>query len=375
MIRKTHPPSGSSTALSKRSRVEDEEDEDPSNFTVAIGSTGSGKTDKGALIRTVKRTSGLEAPIVSLSGAHSEEILSCRFSPDGNMIAAASADKSVSLWKTYPPHTNTALLTTCHKSPILDVQFSYLHPVLYTCSTDSTVAITDLTTGVREKKYYAHDGVVNSIDIARTGGKELCVSGGDDGVVRVWDGEAEGKKPVIELGEDGPGIPTTAVCWSADGAQVFVGGIDNEIHVYDIRKKAILYSLQGHTDTIASLSLSPNAQQLLSSSFDSTLIVHDVKPFSPSPSRIHRVLHGTSAGFDNTLSKAAWSLDDGGRRVAVGGGDRCVTIWDVESSDILYKLPGHRGTVTATAFHPSEPIILTASKDATMLLGEIEPSA
>lgn len=68
----------------------------------------------------------------------------------------------------------------------------------------------------------------------------------------------------------------------------------------------------------------------------------DVKPFSVSPTREHRVLTGAPAGFESTLSRAAWSLDDGGRRVAVGGGDRTVTIWDVEKGNVLYKLPGHR---------------------------------
>ena len=87
-----------------------------------------------------------------------------------------------------------------------------------------------------------------------------------------------------------------------------------------------------------------------------------------------------------------------------------VCIWEVESGKILYKvsyehsissepslkeifqLPGHKGTVTAVDFHPKEPIsaymtylvvyfcvltvhvvVLTGGKDATMLLGELEP--
>lgn len=67
MIRKND---SSSTALSKRARVEDEDD-GSAHLTVAIGSTSSGgKPEAGALMRTVKRTSGLEAPIVALSGAH-----------------------------------------------------------------------------------------------------------------------------------------------------------------------------------------------------------------------------------------------------------------------------------------------------------------
>lgn len=65
---------------------------------------------------------------------------------------------------------------------------------------------------------------------------------------------------------------------------------------------------------------------------------------------------GAPAGFENTLLRGAWSRDDGGKRVGVGGADRTVCIWDVESGGVQYKLPGHRGTVTSVDFHPKEPI-------------------
>ena len=47
---------------------------------------------------------------------------------------------------------------------------------------------------------------------------------------------------------------------------------------------------------------------------------------------------GAPAGFENTLLRGAWSRDDGGRRVAVGGADRTVCIWDVEGGKVLYKV-------------------------------------
>lgn len=142
----------------------------------------------------------------------------------------------------------------------------------------------------------------------------------------------------------------------------------------DFRKNEEVYTLMGHTDTPTSLSLSPNGNFLLSPSFSSQTIIHDVRPFSPSPNRIHRVLMGAPAGFEHTLLRGAWSKDDDGRRVGVGGADRTVCIWEVESGKVLYKvrarfallctemltaflqLPGHKGTVTAVDFHPKEPI-------------------
>jgi WD40 repeat protein len=36
--------------------------------------------------------------------------------------------------------------------------------------------------------------------------------------------------------------------------------------------------------------------------------------------------------------RGAWSRDDGGARVAVGGADRAVCVWDVDSGKILYKV-------------------------------------
>ncbi|EJD35707.1 WD40 repeat-like protein [Auricularia subglabra TFB-10046 SS5] len=357
------PPSG---ALVKRARGSS-----PPKNQIAISSAGE---DSKGLIRTVQRTSGLEAPIVSLSGAHSAEIHCCRFDPTGQNIAAGSTDKTISLWRTYPPTNNYGHLTTIHKSAVLDLHWSLHSPLLYSVSADRTLALTDVTTGQRVLKIPAHRKIVNALDrtVAGGAGVELVATASDDGTVCIWEGGDEATKaPVAEFEI---GCPATAVCWSADGSQVFVGALDNEIHVWDLRKRARVFALEGHTDTVCSLALSPNGNFLLSPSLSGQTLVHDVRPFSAVPNRVHRSLAGHMAGYEGTLFKCAWSRDDGGARVAVGCADRTVCIWEVETGKILYKLPGHKGSVSAVDFHPKEPIILTGAKDAIMLLGEIEQS-
>lgn len=363
--RSASPPAGQGTLI-KRSRSSE-----PQN-TAQLVISSSGKEREQALIRTVKRTSNLEAPIVSLAGAHGGEILSCRFDPTGQNIAACSADKSVSLWRTYPPNTNYGLLASLHKAPITDIHWSLFSSLIYTVSADHTMIYTDVATGERTRKFRAHRGIINTLDRTMGGGAgiELVATGSDDGTVKIWEGGHEASKQAVATFE--LGCPVTAVRWSADGSNLYIGALDNEIHVYDIRKQAEVSTLSGHTDTPTSITLSPNGSFILSPSLSSQTIIHDVRPFSPSPTRVHRVLAGSPAGFENTLLKGAWSKDDGGQRVAVGGADRTVTIWDVESSKIIYKLPGHRGTVTCVDFHPKEPVILTGGKDGTMLVGELE---
>ena len=42
--------------------------------------------------------------------------------------------------------------------------------------------------------------------------------------------------------------------------------------------------------------------------------------------------------------------------MASGSGDRFVYVWDTTSRRVLYKLPGHAGSVNEVDFHPTEPI-------------------
>ncbi|KAH9010046.1 WD40-repeat-containing domain protein, partial [Lactarius pseudohatsudake] len=103
------------------------------------------------------------------------------------------------------------------------------------------------------------------------------------------------------------GCPVTCVAWSADGSSIYAGALDNGIHVLDLRKQEEVSVLNGHVDTPTCLAISPNGSYLLSLSFSLQVIIHDIRLFAPSPNRIHRVLTGAPAGFENTLLKGAWS--------------------------------------------------------------------
>ena len=58
-------------------------------------------------------------------------------------------------------------------------------------------------------------------------------------------------------------------------------------------------------------------------------------------------------------------------QVAAGSADRMVNIWDASSRNLLYKLPGHHGSVNDAAFHPTAPIVASASSDKCLYLGEL----
>lgn len=111
-------------------------------------------------------------------------------------------------------------------------------------------------------------------------------------------------------------------------------------------------------------------------------------PSAPGQSpRLVKTLLGAPSGYDNVRSPRFFyriladvylqhlrtpSWDPTGQRVAVGASDSTLTIWDVSSGKLLFKLPGHRGTVTSCDFHPREPIIVSGGVDRQVFLGEID---
>lgn len=78
---------------------------------------------------------------------------------------------------------------------------------------------------------------------------------------------------------------------------------------------------------------------------------------------------GAVHGADKNLLRCAWSPD--GRRAVAGSSDQCVYVWDLQTRAILYRLPGHTGTVNCVDMHPREPIVLSASSDKRLYLGEL----
>ncbi|KXT05771.1 hypothetical protein AC578_1023 [Pseudocercospora eumusae] len=303
---------------------------------------------------------GLQAPVMELSG-HSGEVFCARFDPSGHYIASGSMDRNVLLWRTSGECDNYGVLSG-HKSAILDLHWSRDSQVVYTASADKTVASFNVETGERIRRHVGHDEVINCLDVSKRG-EEFLVSGSDDGSISIWDPRR--KEALDYIQSD---FPVTAIALGEAGNELFSGGIDNEIKVWDLRMKKVQYTLKGHTDTITSLEISPDTQSLLSNSHDSTVRTWDVRPFAPTDRAI-KTLDGAQAGLEKNLIRSCW--DSEGKRVAAGGGDGTVTIWNSKDGRMLHKLPGHKGTVNDVRISPDGSMILSASTDRTMLLGEL----
>ncbi|KAJ5201550.1 U5 small nuclear ribonucleoprotein 40 kDa protein [Penicillium cinerascens] len=315
----------------------------------------------GALIQSIPRTSGLDAPIMELTG-HSGEVFTVRFDPTAQHIASGSMDRSILLWNTYGQCENYGQLMG-HKGAVLDLQWARDSRALFSASADTTLGSWDVETGERVRRHVGHEEIINCLDISKRG-QELLISGSDDGCIGIWDPRQKDALDYLETE-----LPITAVALSEQGNEIYSGGIDNTIHVWDLRKKAVVYSMAGHTDTITSLQVSPDSQTLLSNSHDSTVRTWDIRPFAPTNRQV-RTFDGAPVGLEKNLIRASW--DPKGEKIAAGSGDQSVVVWEAKTGKLLYKLPGHKGTVNDVRFSPNdEPIIVSCSSDRNLMLGEL----
>lgn len=192
-------------------------------------------------------------------------------------------------------------------------------------------------------------GGCGAVETTRYG--PMCARGG----LWIWD-LVSGVQREMRL-EDSAAISATAI--SHDGALLVAGTDDGLIHTWDLATGTErLPPLSGHEEHVETLAFSPDDGRLASGGRDRKLIVWDLDTRRP----IDEL--GDSAG---TVLAAAFSPD--GKLLAWGGGDARVHLWDLETSrQASPPLAGHATSVFDIAFAPSGEVLASASHDQSIVL-------
>lgn len=342
---------GSTALVEKKQRTSE------AGTTLATVSGGGSGTIQ---VAGPQRTSELLAPIMLLTG-HDGPVLTGKFSPDGRHMLTGSQDRLMLLWEVFGECKNS-LTFRGHQNAVLEVHWSADGEQVFSASADKTVMLWDAQSGSRVRSYKGHMALVNS---CCPSGNHVLASASDDCTTRLWDDRVRACQRVIRQP-----YPCTAVSVSSDGLQLYTGNLDGNVRVYDLRKSdgGPSMTLEGHQDIVSGLSLSPDGNFLLSNAMDNTLRCWDVKPYAPDD-RCVKVFLGAQHSYERGLIKCNWSKS--GKLVTCGSADNFVYVWDVATQRILYKLPGHSGSVNEVDFHPSQPIIGSCANDKSIYLGEI----
>ena len=224
------------------------------------------------------------------------------FSPPSSSLHPPYLAHTPVLWKVHGDCDNYNVLRG-HKNSVQEVSWSQDGGMLYSASADLTVGVWDTETGRRIKKLTGHEAFVNSCCASRTD-SNMVASGSDDGTIKIWD--ARNRRHVQSCDDK---YQVLAVCFDADNTRVFGAGISNDINVWDIRSEKVLMTMEGHTNTVTGIALSPDGNHVLTNAMDSTVRMWDIRPYVEGGVRQTRVFQGHVGKKHNMMLRCGWSAN------------------------------------------------------------------
>jgi mono/diheme cytochrome c family protein len=200
-------------------------------------------------------------------------VFAVAFSPDSKRVAAAGADRTI---RVFEVETGKMLAQIeDHADWVLGIAFSPDGKRLASASRDKTAKVFDLEKKESLVTFPAHVQPVYTVSFIPDG--KGVATGGEDNRVRIWSPDTEGK-PIREIG--GFGGAVFKLCYSPNGQNLLAAGADKVVAVFDA-KGAQLRKLQGHTDWIYALAISPDSKTVASGSWDGEVRLWNIADGKP----------------------------------------------------------------------------------------------
>ncbi|KAL2894329.1 Transducin beta-like protein 3 [Bienertia sinuspersici] len=148
---------------------------------------------------------------------------------------------------------------------------------------------------------------------------------------------------------------------SSDGT-FLVCTCDDSVKIVDSSNASIKSTLEGDSESITALALSPDDQFLFSSSHSRQIRVWELSTLKCIRSW---------KGHEGPVM--AMACDASGGLLATAGADRKVRVWDVDGGFCTHYFKGHKGVVTCIMFHPdpSRLLLFSGSDDASVRVWDL----
>jgi len=275
---------------------------------------------------------------------HNDWVDGVEFSPDGQLLASASLDGSVKLWR--PDGTLINTLPAPDGGGLTDVSFSPDGQTLAAGGEDTAVYLWR-TDGTLISSLQGHQDWVYFVRFSPDG--QRLASASLDGTVRLWHQDGTLLATLSEHSNQ-----VISVNFNPVNETLVSGSVDGTIRVW--KTDGTLLKTIPTEDHIYAVAFSPDGTEIVAASKEGSVTL-----WSPEGNLLNTLQPIT----DGPVRSVDFSSD--GQFIAAAGEDRIIRVWRRDGTPVT-SLPGHQGAINHVAFSPDGTEIVSASNDQSIRL-------
>jgi WD40 repeat protein len=291
-------------------------------------------------------------------------------SPDGEILASGSEDKTIKLWQlSKGMQIGTLTLGNWFSKDsgcVYSVAMSPQEQMLASLDNSGTVKLWNLKTGQEIRRLQGDTSWINAIAISPTG-QTLVTASGDS--IQLWNLRTGRQFRILS----GHKSWVRTVTFSPDGQTLASGSDDATIKLWHLKSGQELCTLRGHLRSIYSVAFSPIYQ--LFPDTDVSQVGRSSGDYPPQAA-LEQVTYsaGERKASAAPSTKPFAKTQELQVRQILGStsDDQTIKLWDTSTGQELCTLSGHASWVHAIAFSPDGQTLVSAGGDSMIYIWQCD---